>query len=143
MRRSRKRKNLRMDSDLTPRIRLLDLSLLDARELERLLPEGSFKIEQDQLPSSHHGDLGITVAIVAVASLPVMRGIAAWLLKKRHRHSVVLTFEKIRPDKTTERRSLEITLSGSESPGANVLQQIVSSMDLDPTIVITGDQHDN
>jgi len=132
-----------MDADPAPRLRLLDLSALDVSELKRLLPPESYEVEKEQLPPGQHGDLGVTAAMVVLVSPLVIQAITAWLMKKRQRQSIVLTIEKIAPDSTTERRSLEINLSGSEAPHADVLQQIVRGMRLDPAIVTTvarGDQ---
>jgi hypothetical protein len=126
-----------MNADPTPRLRLLDLNALDARELERSLPNGSYQIEQEKLQRGEHGDLGATAAIVVLVSPLVIQAITAWLLKKRQKRSIVLTMEKIGPDNTTERRRLEITLSDSEAPQADVLKQIVSGMKLDPEIAKT------
>lgn len=125
------------DDHMPPRLRMLELSVLDARELQRLLPAGSYQVEQDKLHPGEHGDLGITVAIVVLITPSVIQAITAWLLKKRHRKSVVLTIEKIGPDNITDKRTLEITLSGSEAPQADVLRQIASGMKLDPAMITT------
>jgi hypothetical protein len=124
-----------MKPDSVARLRLLDLDVLDARELQRLLPQGSYKVEQKELRPGEHGDLGLTAAIVVVLAPPVLQAITSWVLKKRQRQSVVLTVEKIGPDNRTEKRSLEIKMSGSDAPQADVLQQIVSGMKLDPEML--------
>ena len=124
-----------MNTDLVPRLRLLDLDVLDARELQRLLPQGSYEIEQKQLHPGEHGDLGITAVIVVVVVPAVLQAITAWMLKMRQRRSVVLTVEKIGPDNTIEKCSLEIKSSASETLPADVLQQIFSGIKLDPTLV--------
>lgn len=122
-------------SNSESRLRLLDLDVLDARELQRLLPRGSFEVEKKPLHPGQHGDLGITAAIVLLVSPPVIKALAAWLLKKRQRRSVVLTIEKIGPDNVTERHSLELTLSQSEALQVDMLKQIVSGTKLDPARV--------
>lgn len=126
-----------MSADPMPRLRLLDLNVLDARELQKLLPKGSYEVERKQVGRGEHGDLGITEALVILLSPLVIQAISAWLLKKRQRKSIVLTMEKIGADNTTERKRVEINLSGSEAPQADVLKQLVSGMKLDPAILDT------
>jgi len=124
-----------MESEHVLRLRLIDLDVLDMRELQRSLPPGSYEIEREQLPGGQHGDLGLTEAIVVLIVPPVLQAITAWILKKRHRESVVLTIEKISPDNMTERHSLQINMSGSEPSEADVLKQVMSGMKLDPSIL--------
>jgi hypothetical protein len=124
-----------MSPDAMPRLRLLDLNVLDARELQKLLPKGSYQVERKPLNRGDHGDLGLTEALVILLSPLVIQAISAWLMKKRQRKSIVLTMEKIGADNSTERHSLKINLSDSEAPQADVLKQLVSGMKLDPAIL--------
>jgi len=124
-----------MEREPAPRLRLLDLDMLDARELERLLPQGSYALERRRLGPGEHGDLGLTAAIVALVSPPVIAAITMWLLKKRQRESIVLIVEKIAPDNSVERISLEVRSSNSEAPRDDVLRQIVEGLKLDSGIV--------
>jgi hypothetical protein len=123
-----------IDGSLT-RIRLLDLRALDARVLQRLLPNDSYEIEKDKLPPLHQGSLEVVTTIVAVASLPVIQALAAWLLKRRDRQTVRLSVEKITPDHASERFSLEITLSASEAPQLDVIRQITEGLKLDRSLI--------
>jgi len=129
-----------MTTESALRLRLLDLDALDAQELRRMLPAGSYAVEKEELPAGVHGDLGATAAIVVLAAAPVLRALAAWLLKTRHKESVVLRVEKIGPDNTVERRSLTINLTDSNTDGksdgkAEVLRQLVDALKLDPHLV--------
>jgi hypothetical protein len=130
-----------MKADADPRLRLLDLDALEVRELQSLLPNGSYVIEKEQV--SGYGDLGLTAAILLVVTPPVLSALAAWLLKKRQRTNISLSVEKIGSDKSVERQILVINQTGSEAPPAAVLRQLVTGLKLDPAIleqVLPGNQ---
>jgi hypothetical protein len=116
-------------------IRLLDLDMLDTRELERQLPAGSCQIEREKVEGGTHGDLGLAAVAAVIVSPAALHAITLWLLKKRQRQSVTLKIEKIGPDGVIERSTLEFKSSSTEAPAADVAKQIVSSMKLDPKLL--------
>lgn len=123
-----------MNADAVSRLRLLDLDALEVRELQSLLPVGSYVIEKEQVRRGY-GELGLTAGIVLVVAPPVLTALAAWLLKKRQTTNISLSVEKIGADKSVERQTLTINQVGSEAPQAAVLRQLVSGMKLDPAIL--------
>lgn len=108
-------------------VRILDIPLLDARELTSSLPAESFRIEREALSPGEHGDFGITAAIVVTIGPAVILAIAAWLQKRRQREVIEVEVQNTLPDGSVERRRVRIERSESE-PNAKAIEQLVAGL---------------
>jgi hypothetical protein len=124
------------------RLRLPNLDVLAALELQQLLPNDSYTLEEEQVHWSRHGDLGVTAAIVVVLTPATLFALTAWLLKRRKRISVDQTIEKIAPDGAIEKHSLKIIMSESETPQVDALKAIAKLLKLDPKIIAAITDHE-
>ena len=116
-------------------IRLVDVEPLDLRELERLLPEGTYRVEREEVAGAEHGDLGLTAVLVLVIGPPVIKALAAWLMKKRAKKSVTLSFEGRGPDGTVEKRTFTVDTTSSDPAGKDVLEPLFQGLGLDSQLV--------
>lgn len=116
-------------------IRFPGLQPLDERELREALPATDLTFEQPQVeerPGTRHEPF--TVVAVIVLTGAAIRGIAAWLLKKRHRRRIELTVEVRRPDGTTERRTAVFEMSESSSQ-EEIVRAIGDQFQLDAKVI--------
>lgn len=117
-------------------LRISGLDELDADELEEAVPTDEVRIERpksgDAADGAHHEPLTI-LAIVLISSTAI-RGLTAWLLKKRHRSKVGLDIEIRRPDGTIEKKRVVIELSAS-STEADIVREVGDKFGLDPGAV--------
>jgi len=85
-------------------IRILGLRALDQHEMRDSIPNADLTFEP-QVPAergatSHEPATVVAVVLISAAAL---NGLAAWLLKKRHRKDVTIEVEKKRGDGSSER----------------------------------------
>ena len=97
------------------------LRALDLHELRESLPDDSLRLTEATPPgrvgTSYEPLTSVAIVLVSAAAL---RGIAAWLLKKRHRGRVEYDVEVRRADGSSERRRLVIEFSESSTDEAVV-----------------------
>jgi hypothetical protein len=112
------------------------LDELDADELRDVVPPEDFRIESSSLPAGsgdvHHEPM--TVLAIVVLSAAAIKGLTAWLLKKRHRKTVEFDIEIRRSDGSTERRRVKFDLSESVSE-PEVLKQVGQQFGVDPSVI--------
>jgi hypothetical protein len=117
-------------------LRISGLDELDADELEEAVPTDEVRIERpqsgDAADGAHHEPL--TILAVILISSTAIRGLTAWLLKKRHRSKVELDVEIRRPDGTIEKKRVVIELSES-STEADIVREVGDKFGLDPGTV--------
>src|SRR5262245_31387642 len=125
-----------MTDDATTQIRLLDLDLLDARELQRALPPGSCSLETESVGPTEHGDLGTSAAVLIAVGPPVLLAFAKWIegkVSRKPSRSMLLTTERVSAKGvTSEKRRLEIREESGESTLADILQHMADAFKIDP-----------
>jgi hypothetical protein len=102
-------------------VRFPGLRGLDRHELQESLPADSLRLTEATPP----GRIGtsyepLTTVAIVLLSAAALRGITAWLLKKRHRGRVEYDVAVRRPDGSTEHRRLVIEFSESSTDEAVV-----------------------
>jgi hypothetical protein len=116
-------------------LRFPSLDQLDVLELEGSVPAEDLVLEketsEDRVGTAHEP---VTIAVVLLTAAAI-KGITAWLLKKRHHQSVELEVEEVTADGTTRRKVLRFEMSASTSEG-DVLKWIGDQLSIDPATLI-------
>jgi hypothetical protein len=111
-------------------LQIVGLSELELLELEELLPDSAMERLQDEsLPKTAHGDLGLTAAVVIVTAAMV-HGLSVWLAKRRIEDikESTLSFEKL-ADGTIRLNVTQMSRGAvSESPDAKVVESLKAQM---------------
>jgi hypothetical protein len=116
----------------------LQVDSYDIADLERFLAdtdEGP-KIEATR-PAGSHGE-PVTIAILTVTPL-VVQAISLWMLQQRRKKTVEIHAEKIRPDGSHEKISVQVKMSETTS-SQDVVEQVVQGMHLDPGLIDAASQ---
>lgn len=122
-------------------LRIYGLDELDADELQEALPGGGVRIESSRTETpegAHHEPM--TILAVVIISSSAIRGLTAWLLKKRHRGTVEFETKLQRSDGTVERRRVRIELSESSSE-ADIIKLVGEKFGVDPGAVAEALRH--
>jgi hypothetical protein len=116
-------------------VRLTGLKRLDEHELSDEIPADAVTFKREE-PEGRGGTAHEPATLIAVVLLTsaALKGIAAWLLKKRHRGLVELEAEIQRPDGSFERRKIRIELSDSSS-SSDVVRAVGEQLSVDPTLI--------
>lgn len=115
-------------------VRLVDIDPLDLRELQGVLPQGSFRLEREEMNGTEHGDLGVTAVLLLVVGPAAIKALSAWLVQKRSKKKVSLSFEKVARDGTTEKRIITVDTTSSDPAGKDIIESLVKGLDLDPQV---------
>lgn len=109
------------------------LTDLDVIELESGFDASLVRFEDQQLKGDRYGEPATITAIIiiSVASLKV---ISAWLMKNKQTKHIKKTVEKIHDDGTREIITLELDLSSSTPPEAELVKQL--GIDIDPKLLL-------
>jgi hypothetical protein len=116
-------------------VRFPGLEDLDEDELRKAVPPENLKIKRQE-PEGRPGtsyEPFTTVAIVLLTA-SALQGIAAWLLKKRHRKRVELEAEIRRPDGSFEHITAIFDFSESSSE-PEVVRAVGEQFRVDPAVV--------
>ena len=116
-----------------PALQIFGLDELDEHELREAVPGESLEIlrADDARPPDSGFPEPLTLIAVVVLGSQAISGLAAWLLKKRHRKSVEYRVEIRRPDGSIESRTLKIVMTDSTTD-AEVVRQIGESLGIKP-----------
>ena len=118
-----------------PEIRVLGLKGLDQREMRDLIPAADLRFESHGSPDRPGASYEpATMIALLVISAPVLKGLAAWILKKRHRKNVVVDVEKKHPDGSYERVSVKVHMTDS-STDADVMRAVGEQLGIDPSLL--------
>jgi hypothetical protein len=116
-------------------IRILGLRGLDQREMRESIPDSELTFESphsaDRSGTAHEPS---TLIALLVISAPVLKGLAAWILKKRHRKDVIVEVEKKKPDGSFERVSVKVHMSGS-STESDVVRAVGEQLGIDSSML--------
>jgi hypothetical protein len=118
-------------------IRILGLRALDQHEMRDSIPNADLTFEP-QVPAergatSHEPATVVAVVLISAAAL---NGLAAWLLKKRHRKDVTIEVEKKRGDGSSERVAVTVHMSES-STKADVVRAVGERLGIDQSVIGT------
>ena len=116
-------------------LRFPGLRALDEREFQDAIPATNLTLEREEAegrPGTAYEPF-TTVAVVLLTSAAI-KGIAAWILKKRRCQEVAIEVDEEYPDGSRKRITLHFTLSESSSQ-ADVVRAIGEQLAIDPTIL--------
>jgi hypothetical protein len=116
------------------KITLLNLDNADVQDITRALEGQAIGLTPEEIPGGRYGDPG-TVALALVAAAPVVRALAAWLLKPRRKGEIKLSAKVVDINGTESECSLSIKLSESDATEASVVKQLIEGLGLDATMM--------
>jgi hypothetical protein len=114
-------------------IRLSGVAKLDRMELEADAAGAKVRFEDETLPDGQHGELA-TTAIITVSVLG-LKLLAAWLMKDRDTTRIRRTVETVDRDGRKQVETIEIDLSSSKAPKADVLAALGEKFGVDPKLL--------
>src|SRR5260370_38553148 len=120
-----------------PEVRILGLRTLDQHEMRDSIPPDSLTFEAQAL--AERGGTSYepaTVIAVVLLSAAALKGLAAWLLKKRHRKDLTVEIEKKKPDGSYERVAVTVHMSNS-STEADVVRAVGEQLGVDQSLLAT------
>jgi hypothetical protein len=115
------------------RLTLLDVDNADVQDIMGALPDGSVSLVPEQLDGTRYGEPG-TIALALVVAIPVVRALAAWIVKRRRKQQVDIRARVLHADGSEVELSVNVNLSESESPDAAVIQQLVDGFGLESAL---------
>lgn len=114
-------------------IRLLELTKLDAHELQQELGETA-GLDYETLTADRAGEPATFIAVVGLSALAI-KGISMWLLKRRTKEEVEFSFERKHQDGSTERRTARVVFSSSSPPPAEVIEQVGAVLNAEDILI--------
>lgn len=128
-----------------PEIRVLGLRGLDRHEMQNLIPAEDIAFETP-IAADRPGTSFDPATLIAllVLSGPVLKGLAAWILKKRNRKDVAVEVEKRQADGSYQRVAVTMHLSESSSE-ADVVRALGQQLGIDHSLIaaIAGQSESN
>jgi hypothetical protein len=114
-----------------PQVGIPGLSRSEQFDLRASLPTSDSRTESEKLPRTKLGEpfTGVIVVILTVESI---KALATWLLKKKERTRIRQRFQRVYADGTREEFELDIDVSKSSAPHADVVRSIGQAFDVDP-----------
>jgi hypothetical protein len=112
------------------KITLLDLDNADVADITRALHGQADGLRPESVPASRYGEPTTTILLAVIVAQPVMRALAAWVLKKRRKQKVEVRARVAYSDGTEVERTAVITFSASESPEVDVIKQLAEGLEL-------------
>lgn len=112
-------------------IRLPGLEGLDKQELIDTIPPGDLTFEEEAPERPDTSYEPFTAVAVIMLTAAGIKGLAAWLLKKRHHEEVTYTVEQV--DADGSKRTTQFTFRMSESTTtADVVKAVCDGLNIDP-----------
>ena len=113
-------------------VRILGLDALDKNELEKALGQDGVTFDKAEVPGGTYGEPGTIIAIVVI-TVAALKGLTAWLMKKRRQGTIELTSEIEHTDGSKERKTIRVDVSSSDP--AEVLKQVGAAFEIDPQLL--------
>ena len=113
-------------------VHILGLNALDKSELERALGQDDVQFEEVHVPEGTYGEPGTIIAVVVI-SVAIIKGLTAWLMKKRRKGIVQQEIEIEYPDGRKVRKTIQIDVSSSDP--AKVLNQLGEAFEIDEKLL--------
>ncbi len=111
------------------KITFLDLDSADVQDITRELEGHAPGLMPESVPGSRYGE-PTTILLAVVVAQPVIRALAAWLLKQRRKKKITLRAKVLYADGTEVERSAVISFSESDPPQAEVIKQLTDGLGL-------------
>lgn len=109
---------------LATKLRVSGVGKIDKLRFEKDLESGSFSFDEEPLPAGQYGEpILFATVIISLVSLSVL---AAWLLRTTETNHIIKTIEIEFPDGTKKIETIEMDLSSSTAPEAEVIKEIAS-----------------
>lgn len=121
------------DGDRRASIHLAGLSYLDKAELEAYIDDDRMKFHERPVAKGTYGEPATLIGI-ALVSVPVIKGIIAWLLKSRHHGEVEKQVEYIAADGATKRTTIRVRFDSSTAPEQEILAAL-GSLGVEPEVL--------
>lgn len=119
-----------MKNEIT-KIRLPGLDELDVIELEDSLDPSMVQFEAQPIEPGRYGEPATITAIIII-SVASLKALSAWLMKNKQTKHLKKTVEKFYEDGTREVVTLELDLSTSTAPEAELVKQL--GINIDPKL---------
>lgn len=115
-------------------VRIPALTELEKLELEKQVNPNLLEFKKQTIETDAHGELMTTTAVVII-TVAALQGLTAWLLRTSRRRKIKKVFKITYPDGRTEERTIELDLSESQAPEADVLEAIAALFKVDPDLL--------
>jgi len=112
-------------------VRVIGVDSLAQRELETTLDQGTVKFEKIEVPGGTYGEPGTIIAVVVI-SVAAIKGLTAWLMKRRRHGTVEQTIEIEYADGRKVRKNVRFDVSSSDPQ--KVLDQVGAAFEIDPKL---------
>jgi hypothetical protein len=109
----------------------LDLDAFEIDDLKASLAGSAVQVDREK-PAEAYGE-PITIAVIILAPLAI-KGLAAWLTKRRERAELFDEVEIENPDGSRVRHRLHLKVSSSTTE-PEVVRELVRGLNLDPKLV--------
>jgi hypothetical protein len=113
-------------------VRIVGLDALDKNELEKVLGQGGVQFDRTQVPGGTYGEPGTIIAIVVI-TLASLKGLTAWLMKKRRQKSISLTTEVVHKDGRKEKKTIHVDVTSSDP--AEIMKQLGPAFEIEPQLL--------
>jgi hypothetical protein len=113
-------------------LRIIGLDRLDEKELSTLIGTGDVEFDTIKVPGGTYGEPGTIIAVIII-SVAAIKGLTAWLMKKRRQKTVEQTIETEYPDGRKERKVIRVDVSSSDP--AEVMKQVGSAFEINPDLI--------
>ncbi len=123
-----------MESRNASAIHITGLSKLDYHELQHEFKGADIEFKDEAMPGGKHGEL-VTTAVIII-SIAAVKLLGAWLLKNRDRNRIRRTIEIVDKDGVKRTETLDMDLSSSKAPEADVLSGLAKLLDIDPASLL-------
>lgn len=120
-----------MNTTTSAQIRIPGLQKLDILEMSEQFPLDGVTFADEAMADGKHGELATTAVIVL--TVITIKALAAWLLKGRTRNRIRKTIEVVDASGVRRIETLDIDLSSSLSPQADVLKELSNITGFDLT----------
>jgi len=120
-----------MKATISAQIRVPGLQKLDILEMSEQFPQDAVTFADEVMPGSKHGELAATAVIVLTALS--IKALATWLLKNRTRNRINRRVEVVDTSGAKHIETIDIDLSSSLSPQADVMKELSKITGFDVT----------
>jgi hypothetical protein len=114
-------------------VRILGLDELDEDELRETVPPSDIEFTSSSVSSGAHPE-PMTIVATVLLTTAALKGLTAWLLKKRHRKRIQLTVETVDDRGKPKRVTVEIDVSESVAD-AEIVRQVGESLHVDTAVL--------
>jgi hypothetical protein len=118
-------------------IRVPGLTELDQLEMSNEVKQGLVQFQEERMPGGKFGDL-VIIGVVTVTYVG-LQALAAWLMKTTKHNKLKKSIEIIYADGTKSTEVIELDLSSSAAPKADVLKALAKMTNVNLADLLQGD----